>query len=75
VYFEIAMGYYTGKIKVVGDDKMCFPVDPETLEATATGGYDPWAWSDPDPDPVETISYGELCCRLSERRTGDRYNR
>lgn len=40
---------YTGKIKVVGEDLMCFPINPETLEATSCGCYDPYAWTDPDP--------------------------
>ena len=52
-------GYYTGKIKVVGEDRMCFPADPLTLQALSCGCYDPFALSDPDPEPLETISLGE----------------
>ena len=52
-------GYYAGKIKVVCADMMCFPVDPQTLEALACSSYDPYAISDPDPEPVETIGYFE----------------
>lgn len=52
-------GYYSGKIKVVGDDKMCFPCDPTTLNATACSTYDPYVWIDPDIEPIETISHSE----------------
>jgi hypothetical protein len=72
----MSMSYYAGKIKVVCADLMCFPVNPETLEATSTGCYDPWAWTDPDKDPVETISHGEWCLRLNkkwDRQLRDRY--
>ena len=56
-------GHYKGKIKVVCDDLMCFPVDPKTLEATGCTCYDLWAWSDLDPEPVETISYSSYLGR------------
>lgn len=59
-------GYYKGKIKVVGIDLMCFPVDPETLEATSTGCYDPWAWTAPDPEPIETIGCNEWSVRRNK---------
>ena len=52
-------GYYKGKVKVVCDDLMCFPVDPVTLEPLACSYYDAYAISDPDPEPIKTISYGE----------------
>ena len=52
-------GYYAGKVKVVGEDLMCFPVRPSDLEPLACSCYDPYAWSDPDPEPVETISLEE----------------
>lgn len=52
-------GYYKGKIKVVGADLQCFPAHAETLEPLACGSYDPWAWIDPDPEPVETIGVAE----------------
>ena len=61
------MGYYTGKIKVVSPTLQCFPVHPRTLRALACGSYDPWAWSDPEPDPIETIDTGEWQRRLNER--------
>ena len=51
--------YYAGKVKVVGVDLMCFPADPVTLEPVSCGCYDPYAWSDPDPAPVETIGVNE----------------
>jgi hypothetical protein len=50
-------GYYAGKIKVVCEDRRCFPVDPKTMEALSTGCYDAYAFTDPDPEPVETISF------------------
>jgi len=52
-------GYYTGKIKVVCGDLMCFPVHAKTLEPLSCGCYDPYAWSDPDPEPISTIGIGE----------------
>jgi len=52
-------GYYEGKIKVVGIDFMCFPVNAVSLEPLACSCYDPYAWIDPDPYAVETISVGE----------------
>ena len=60
--------YYRGKIKVVGADLMCFPADPLTLAALACSSYDPWAISDPDTTPVETISCGEWNKRRADRR-------
>lgn len=62
-------GYYKGKIKVVGVDMTCFPVDPVSLEALSCGCYDPYAWSDPDPDPAETISIAEWQLRSNRRRS------
>lgn len=58
-------GYYKDKIKVVGVGLMCFPADPKTLEPLSCGCYDPWAWKDPDPEPVETISTNEWWRRKS----------
>lgn len=52
-------GYYVGKVKVVGENMMCFPARPGDLEPLACSSYDPCAWSDPDQEPVETISVGE----------------
>jgi hypothetical protein len=53
------MSYWQGRIKVVGNDMICFPAHPQTLEPLACGTYDPHAWSDPDPEPVETITINE----------------
>ena len=53
------MGYYKGKIKVIANDLMCFPVDPKTLEASGASCYDAYAYDDPDTEPVETISVAE----------------
>ena len=64
--------YYKGKIKVVGENLMCFPADPVTLDALACSTYDPWAISDPDPMPTETISCGEWNKRLADRREQER---
>lgn len=68
------MGYYTGKIKVIGSDRMCFPVDPKTLEALACSIYDAYAYTDPDTDPVETISFGEWTTRRNAQRQKDQPN-
>jgi hypothetical protein len=62
------MSYYKGWLKVVGADLLCFAAHPETLEPRGCGTYDPWAWSDPDPEPVETISVGEWNRRLNDAR-------
>lgn len=58
---------YTGMVKVVGVDLQCFPVDPKTLEPKSCGCYDPWAWTDPDPTPVETIHIHEWWARRQAR--------
>ena len=60
------MSKYTGKIKVINTDLMCFPVDPVTLNATQCSCYDAYAISDPDPTPIETISCGEWNKRRNE---------
>jgi len=52
-------GFYSGWIKVVGVDLMCFRAHPQTLEPRSCGCHDPYAWTDPDPDPVETICISE----------------
>ncbi len=62
-------GYYKGWVKVVGVDMMCFPAHPVTLEPRSCSTYDPNAWSDPDPEPVETISVSEWQVRRSKLRT------
>lgn len=63
------MRYYEGKIKVVGDDKMCFPVDPITLEPLGTSSYDPYPLSPMNMDgAVEIISVDELTTRRNAMR-------
>lgn len=54
-------GYYKNRVKVICPDLMCFPADPDTLAPLATSSYDPWAVSDPDPEPARTIGFGEWC--------------
>lgn len=61
-------GYYRGSIKVVCPDMMCFRASPATLEALSTSHYDPYAWSDPDPEPIETICVSEWQRRRNELR-------
>lgn len=58
--------YYTDKIKVICTDLQCFPVHAKTLEPLACGCYDPWAITDPEHDPIETISHSEWCRRRWE---------
>ena len=62
------MGIYKNKIKVIGIDLICFPANPETLEPIHCGCYDPWAWSDPDSEPIETISVAEWSRRRYKKR-------
>ena len=73
----VLTGYYKGKIKVVGEDMMCFPVHAATLEPLSCGCYDPYAWSDPDPEAIETIGTMEWLRRLEELRgiAGSSYGR
>jgi hypothetical protein len=63
--------YHKSKIKVVGPDLSCFPVDAETLTPLACSTYDPWALADPDPDVVETISHGEWLNRYRNTEAGE----
>lgn len=63
------MSLYEGKIKVVGEDKMCFAVDPITLEPLATSSYDPYPLSSRNMDgAVEIISTGEWNTRRNAMR-------
>lgn len=63
------MSYYEGKIKVVGEDKMCFPVDPVTLEPLATSCYDPYPLSPRNMDgAVEIIGVDEWSIRRNAMR-------
>lgn len=36
------------RIKVLGEDRMCFWVDAKTLEPEQSSYFDPWAFSDPE---------------------------
>ena len=58
--------YYKGKIKVICADLMCFPVQVGTLEPLGSSVYDAYAITDPDPEPVETISHSEWVLRRGE---------
>jgi hypothetical protein len=63
------MSYYEGKIKVVGEDKMCFPVDPITLEPLAASSYETDPLSRRNMDgAVEIISVDELTTRRNAMR-------
>lgn len=44
---------------VVGEDRMCFPVDAFTLEPLRTACYDAHCFSDPEPGYHSHISLGE----------------
>jgi hypothetical protein len=59
---------YTGRVKVVGVDLMCFPAAPGTLEPLGTGCYDPYAWKDPEHGPVEIITLPEWQARRHAAR-------
>jgi len=61
-------GYYSGKIKVVCPDKMCFPVDPQTLDALSTGCYDPYPYQ--EEDALEVISVGVWNARCEKLSRG-----
>lgn len=41
-----------GRIKVIGEDRMCFWVDAKTLEPLGCGSFDTWAFSDPEKVPT-----------------------
>jgi hypothetical protein len=51
-------GSYLNLIKVIGPDKMCFAVDPQTLEPVSGSVYDPYASRFRD-GAVEVISAAE----------------
>lgn len=46
------------KTKVRCDNKMVFEINPDTLEAKTCSSYDPWCYSDPDPN-VNYIEFHE----------------
>ena len=59
---------YAGKIKVVCQPSMmAFPVRPGDYQPTGASCYDPWALSDPDTSPIETISFTEWTIRCNQR--------
>ena len=56
---------YSGKIKVVDGNNLCFPVNPETLDAESCGCYQPYPYD--DTVPIEIISVDEWNLRVSQR--------
>lgn len=64
------MGYYSGMVKVVNADKMCFPADPVTLEPKRCSLYDTHPWD--EPDAHEIIGAGEWNSRRSAMREMER---
>ena len=46
-----------GDIKVIGEDRMCFYVDPHTLEPRSCGCYDAWAHTDPEPPQISASEW------------------
>lgn len=42
---------HPGDIKVISPDRMCFWVNPITLEPRGCSTYDAYAFSDPEPGP------------------------
>lgn len=63
---RMTKSYYSGKIKVVCCDMMCFPARVGALEPLSTGHYDPYAWTLPETDAVETISHAEWSLRRNK---------
>lgn len=59
------MSDYGGKVKVVNEDRMCFPADPVTLEPLRCSVYDAWAWN--EPDAHEIISAADWSRRVAIR--------
>lgn len=68
------MSIYEGKIKVVGADRMCFPVDPKTLEALATECFDPYP-NLQGQGAKEIISYSEWLRRRNALYTSFTWGR
>lgn len=48
----------TRSVYVRCEDRMVFPINPETLEPTGCSRYDPYCYSDPMPD-VDYIGHAE----------------
>lgn len=61
------MSLYEGKIKVVGEDKMCFWVDPITLEPFGVSSYEPHPFLN-SAGAAEIISTGEWNTRRNAMR-------
>jgi hypothetical protein len=64
------MSRYAGKIKVVNEDRQCFPADPVTLEAESISQYDAQPYD--QPDAVEVIHLSEWLQRLWAKREAKR---
>lgn len=56
------------RLLVVGEDRMCFEVDAETLDPKTCSCYDAYAFTDPRRD-IERISIGEWQQRRAMART------
>jgi hypothetical protein len=56
----------TQDIKVICEDRMCFKVDPVTLDPRSCGYYDAYAFS--DPEDVPSMSHAEWCLKRSQQR-------
>ncbi len=57
---------YAGLIKVVNEDKLCFPADPITLDPVGCSIYDAWAFI--EADAKEVISVSEWNVRRNNQR-------
>jgi hypothetical protein len=44
------------RIKVIGEDRMCFWVDAKTLEPERASYFDPWVFSDPEDVPTMHVN-------------------
>lgn len=54
-----------GHIRIRCEDKVCFWIDPETLEPQGVSVYDTWCFS--DPLPCRHMSYAEWTQKRTER--------
>ena len=48
-------------------DLTVFPVNRESLSPLTIASFDPWCYSDPDPN-ADYIEHAEWCLRRAERR-------
>jgi len=60
------MSRYKDLVKVIKIDLMCFPANPITLEQVGTSVFDPWAITQPEEDPAETLDINEYMSRWSK---------